>query len=89
MVLIYDFQARRFHLDRLSITREELATRASSYNQPADRAVIPPEHDVQFIACMEDVLEVYHRPSDPRRPVISLDEQPMQLIGETRRPISF
>lgn len=36
---------------------------------------------------MEDVLEVYRRPYDPRRPVICLDEQPTQLIGETRAPI--
>jgi hypothetical protein len=49
--------------------------------------VIPPEHNAEFVACMEDVLEVYHRPYDPQRPVICLDEQPTQLIGETRMPI--
>jgi hypothetical protein len=37
---------------------------------------------------MEDILEVYHRPYDPKRPVVCLDEQPTQLIGETRRPIA-
>ena len=36
---------------------------------------------------MEDVIEVYHRPYDPRRPVVCIDEQPVQLIGETRAPI--
>ena len=36
---------------------------------------------------MEDILQVYARPYDPKRPVICLDEQPTQLIGETRRPI--
>jgi DDE superfamily endonuclease len=36
---------------------------------------------------MEDVLEVYHRPYDPKRPVICLDEASKQLIGETRRPL--
>jgi hypothetical protein len=36
---------------------------------------------------MEDVLEVYHRPYDPGRPVICMDEQPVQLLGETREPI--
>jgi hypothetical protein len=49
--------------------------------------VIPPEHNAEFVAHMEDVLEVYHRPYDPKRPVICLDEQPTQLIGETRRPV--
>ena len=36
---------------------------------------------------MEDVLEVYRRPYDPRRPVVCLDEQPTQLIKETRQVI--
>jgi len=36
---------------------------------------------------MEDVIEVYHRPYDPKRPVVCIDEQPVQLIGETRVPI--
>lgn len=37
---------------------------------------------------MEDVLEVYHRPHDPDRPVICLDEASKQLIAETRTPIA-
>ncbi len=36
---------------------------------------------------MEQVLEVYKRPYDPRRPVVGMDEQPKQLIAEVRRPI--
>jgi transposase len=36
---------------------------------------------------MEDVIAVYHRPYDPKRPVVCIDEQPIQLIGETRAPI--
>lgn len=36
---------------------------------------------------MEDVIEVYHRPYDPKRPVVCIDEQPIQLIEETRSPI--
>jgi hypothetical protein len=36
---------------------------------------------------MEDVLEVYHRPFDPDRPLVCLDEASKQLIGETRRPL--
>jgi transposase len=35
---------------------------------------------------MEDVLEVYHRPFDPRRPLVCLDEVPVQLVGEPARP---
>jgi hypothetical protein len=36
---------------------------------------------------MEDVLEVYHRPRDPERPVVCLDETSKRLIIETRAPI--
>jgi hypothetical protein len=49
--------------------------------------VIPPEHNAELVARMEDVLAVYRRPYDPKRPVICLDEQPTQLVGETRRAI--
>jgi hypothetical protein len=36
---------------------------------------------------MEDVLEVYHRPFDERRPLVCVDEVPVQLVGETRLPL--
>jgi hypothetical protein len=36
---------------------------------------------------MEDVLEVYHRPYDSKRPQVCLDEQSKQLIRETRAPL--
>ena len=37
---------------------------------------------------MEDVLDIYERPYDARFPVVCMDEQPVQLIGETRIPLS-
>ena len=36
---------------------------------------------------MEDVLDLYAEPRDPKRPVVCFDESPIQLIGEVRRPI--
>lgn len=36
---------------------------------------------------MEDVLEVYKRPRDPLRPLVCMDEQPTQLLKETRTPL--
>ena len=36
---------------------------------------------------MEDVLEVYHRPLDPRRPLVCLDEASKQLVGEVVQPL--
>ena len=49
--------------------------------------MIPPEQNAEFVAAMEDVLEVYQRPRDPQRPVVCLDEQSKQLIRETRTVI--
>jgi len=49
--------------------------------------VIPPEADAEFVASMEEVLETYEKPYDPACPVLCMDEQPVQLVKETRRPI--
>jgi hypothetical protein len=38
---------------------------------------------------MEDVLDVYKRPYDPKRRQVCLDERPKQLIGETMVPVSM
>ena len=48
---------------------------------------IPETHSAEFVYHMEDVLEVYHRPHDPKRPVVCVDETFTQLIGETREPL--
>ncbi len=48
---------------------------------------IPSHEDPSFVAAMEDVLEVYTRPIDPRFPVVCMDEQPKQIIGECRQPL--
>jgi len=48
---------------------------------------IPPKQSGEFVYHMEDVLEVYHRPYDKKRPVVCLDETFKQLIGETREPL--
>jgi hypothetical protein len=36
---------------------------------------------------MEDVLDVYKRPYDPKRPQVCMDETSKQLIGETLKPL--
>ena len=50
--------------------------------------VIPPEGDTEFIAAMEEILDTYEEPYDADRPVLCMDEQPVQLHKETRKPIS-
>jgi hypothetical protein len=48
---------------------------------------IPPKQNAEFVYYMEDVLEVYQRPTDPKRPLVCFDETPVQLIRETRQPL--
>jgi hypothetical protein len=48
---------------------------------------IPPEQSAEFVYHMEDVLEVYHRPYDPKVPVVNLDETFKQLIGAVRETL--
>jgi DDE superfamily endonuclease len=50
--------------------------------------VIPPKADAEFAASMEEVLDVYARPYDARYPVLCMDEQPIQLLKEIRKPIA-
>jgi len=49
--------------------------------------VIPPKANSEFAACMEEVLETYALPYDAAFPVVCMDEQPVQLLKETRATI--
>jgi transposase len=46
-----------------------------------------PEVDAEYVARMEDVLDLDNEKPDPKRPVVCFDESPTQLIGEARLPI--
>ena len=48
--------------------------------------MIPPKGNAEFVAAMENVLDVYRRPYDPKRPLVCMDETPRQLIGQVRAP---
>lgn len=50
--------------------------------------VIPPEQDAEFVASMEEVLATYAQAYDPKCPVVCMDEQPVQLVKETQKPIA-
>jgi hypothetical protein len=50
--------------------------------------VIPPQAGSEFVACMENVLDTYAQPYDADFPVLCMDEQPVQLLKETRVPIA-
>lgn len=48
---------------------------------------IPPEANAAFVACMEDVLELYHAPYDANFPFVCMDESCKQLVGEVHAPM--
>lgn len=48
---------------------------------------IPEDHSAEFVAAMEDILTVYHRPYDANFPVVCMDESPKQLLGHCRAPL--
>jgi hypothetical protein len=43
--------------------------------------------NAEFVAAMEDVLELYAEPYDAKRPTVTFDETSKQLIQETRAPL--
>jgi hypothetical protein len=50
------------------------------------RWVIPPAQNAEFVCAMEDILDLYQRPYDPRRPVVCFDEASKQLVGQVTPP---
>ena len=49
--------------------------------------MIPPEQDAEYVANMEALLETYAQPYTAERPVVCMDEQPVQLVRETQAPL--
>ncbi|MGE4509435.1 MAG: IS630 family transposase [Eubacteriaceae bacterium] len=45
---------------------------------------MPGKRDPEFVACLEDILDVYELPYNPNLPVVCMDEKPYQLLGEAR-----
>jgi DDE superfamily endonuclease len=56
-------------------------------NRKIEYWVIPPDSDAEFVAHMEEVLDLYAKPYNPACPVLCMDEQPVQLQQEVRQPI--
>ena len=49
--------------------------------------VLPKPDDPDFVCAMEDVLDVYQRPRDPLRPLVTLDEASKQLVADVTPPM--
>ena len=72
-----------------SVSRETVRRRlAENHLKPWRKAMwCIPQIDAEYVARMEDVLDLYGEAPDPKRPVVCFDESPIQLIGEVRQPI--
>lgn len=76
------------------LTAHATLSRATVGRRLAEQKVKPwqqkmwcvPTINSEYVARMEDVLDLYAEPADPQRPVLSFDESPTQLIGEAREP---
>jgi transposase len=77
------------------LTEHEYLSRETVRRRLADNDLKPwrkdmwciPQVDGEYVARMEDVLDLYAEAPDPTRPVVCFDESPTQLIGEVREPI--
>jgi len=72
-----------------SLSRETVRRRLAENNLKPWRKDMwcIPQVDADYVARMEDVLDLYAEAPDPKRPVVCFDESPIQLIGEVRQPI--
>ena len=72
-----------------SLSRETVRRRLAENDlKPWRRAMwCIPKVDAEYVARMEDVLDLYAETPDPKRPVVCFDESPTQMIGEVRQPI--
>jgi transposase len=79
----------------LRLTQHQRLSRETVRRRLAENALKPWRHkmwcvpriDGEYVARMEDVLDLYAEPPDPKRPVVCFDESPTQLIGEVRQPL--
>src|SRR5215475_8994720 len=75
--------------EHASLSRETVRRRLAENDlKPWRRSMwCIPKIDAEYVARMEDVLDLYAEAPDPRQPVVCFDESPIQLIGEVRQPI--
>jgi transposase len=81
--------------EMVKLTGHESLSRETVRRRLAENDVKPwrkkmwciPQVDAEYVARMEDVLDLYAEEPDPQRPVVCFDESPIQLIGEVRQPL--
>jgi transposase len=81
--------------EMMRLTEHEMVSRETVRRRLAENELKPwrrdmwciPKVDAEYVARMEDVLDLYAEDAPPERPVVCFDESPTQLIGEVRAPI--
>ena len=75
--------------DHASLSRETVRRRLAENDLKPWRKDMwcIPQVDAEYVARMENVLDLYAEAPDPKHPVVCFDESPTQLIGEVREPI--
>src|SRR5215204_375746 len=81
--------------EMVRLTEHERLSRETVRRRLAENEIKPwrrkmwcvPEINGEYVARMEDVLDLYAEAPEPKRPVVCFDESPTQLIGEVRQPI--
>src|SRR5947209_5460647 len=79
----------------VSLTEHDSVSRETVRRRLAENGLKPwrkdmwciPQIDGEYVARMEDVLDLYAEEPNPKCPVVCFDESPTQLIGEVRQPI--
>ena len=80
MVVLEDISISRSTIGRI-LMKNDLRPHLNDY------WCILPEEDAEFVANMEDILDVYQKPYDPKYPLWCMDEKPYQILGEAREPL--
>ena len=81
--------------EMVKLTEHEAISRETVRRRLAENSLKPwrkdmwciPRVDAEYVARMEDVLDLYAEEPASKRPVVCFDESPTQLIGEVREPI--
>lgn len=73
----------------IPVSRETIRSALKNKLRPHqnDYRRIPAKDDAEFIAYMEDVLDIYEFPYNPERPVSCMNEKPYQLLSDAREPL--
>ena len=71
------------YVDRLSHeTERETLEKTNSSRGVTNSGSYSPQANAAFVSQMEEVLVVYTRPYDPKRPMSCMDEASNQVVGE-------